>query len=444
MFCIIKLLPMSPETRLRFFCFVLFFCAASPAVKAQRFLADYDSTLFMNDTLRPLVKRFQNLAISGYIQPQFQVAQKEGAATVEGGNFSPHAGNRFLLRRARIKIDYVLPAVTRYPKALFTFQVDATERGVIVRDMFLRLYEPKKQNVSLTMGLFARPFGYEVNLASSYRETPERGRASQTLLPGERDIGAMISYETHTGLHTKPLLKFDAGIFNGTGPMGATDFDSYKDIAARLTLKEWRMSKRFLLTGGLSFLTGGWRQDAKYKYEMSTVNGLKTFALDSAVSNVGAKALRQYFGADVQLVLARRRGKTEWRAEYWRGIQPGTSATTVSPAAQPTGPTYWRTFDGAFFYLLHSIDADWELMLKYDWYDPNKAVAGGDIGRPGTNLAAADIKYSTFGLGLTRYFSGNFKMLAYHDFVRNEKTGLPDVADDLPDNVFTLRMQLRF
>lgn len=432
------------KSRCLFLFFVFYFSSA--AVKAQRFLADYDSTLFITDTVRPLIKRFQNLAISGYMQPQFQAAQKEGAATFEGGNFSPASSNRFLLRRARIKIDYVLPAAeNHYPKALFTFQIDATERGVIVRDMFLRLYEPKRQNVSLYMGLFARPFGYEVNLASSVRETPERSRASQTLMPGERDMGAMLSYETHTGLHTKPLFKFDVGAFNGPGPTGLTDFDSYKDFISRLTLKKWRLNKTLLLTGGLSFLTGGWRQDTKYKYTITAVNGSKRFGLDSSLANLGAKAARQYLGADAQMAWRHGRSKTEARVEYWRGTQPGTATTTISPSAQPPGPTYLRKFDGAVFYFLQSfINPDWELMLKYDWCDPNTRVSSNDIGQPGTNLTPADIKYTTLGVGLTRYFSGNLKILAYRDFVRNEKTPLSGYYSDLPDNVFTLRLQLRF
>lgn len=410
---------------------------------AQRYLADYDSTLFIRDSVRPLVKRFQNLSVSGYMQPQFQLAQKEGEATFEGGNFAAASKSRFMLRRARVKFDYLLPnKEENAPKALFTFQIDATERGVIVRDMFLRLFEPKKQAFSLTMGLFARPFGYEVNLSSSYRETPERGRMSQTLLPGERDMGAMISYETHNNGHS-PLFKFDLGAFNGVGPTGVTDFDSYKDLASRITLREWRLNKRLILSGGLSFLTGGWRQDSKYRYEIT--EGEKQFTLDSGLSNAGSKTPRHYHGADVQLAWLHAYGKTELRAEYWRGTQPGTALTTVSPALQPTGPAYVRRFDGAFFYFLQSVvNQKWELMVKYDWYDPNRLVSAADIGKSATNLTATDIKVSTLGVGLIRYFTGNLKILGYYDLVRNEKTSLVGYTGDVPDDVFTLRMQLRF
>lgn len=421
-------------------------CLFSFQAGAQRYLADYDSTLFIRDTVRPLVSRYQNLAISGYMQPQFQLAQKEGEATFEGGNFAPASKSRFMLRRARIKVDYLLPVKDKsIPKALFTFQIDATERGVIVRDMFLRLYAPKKQNFSLTTGLFARPFGYEVNLSSGYRETPERGRMSQVLMPGERDMGAMVSFESQSPRRKNPTFRFDLGMFNGVGPTGITDFDTYKDLISRLSLKEWTFSKNLRLSGGLSFFHGGWRQESQYRYSVNNVNGVQSFAVDSSLSNMGRKAPRRYYGADVQLALLHPRGKTEWRAEYWRGTQSGTASTTVSPAAQPSGATYVRPFDGAFFYFLQTLwSPNWELMLKYDWYDPNRLVAATEIGKSGTNFTQADIRYSTLGVGLTRYFSGNLKLLAYYDLVRNEKTLLAGFEDDVPDNVFTFRMQLRF
>src|SRR5829696_5420503 len=104
----------------------VFFCL-NTQVQGQRYLSDYDSTLFMRDTLRPFLKRLENLHFSGYIQPQFQVAQQKGAPSYSGGKFSEFSNNRFMLRRARIKFDYILPAGEHYvPKVLFTFQIDAT------------------------------------------------------------------------------------------------------------------------------------------------------------------------------------------------------------------------------------------------------------------------------------------------------------------------------
>jgi hypothetical protein len=415
---------------------------------SQRYLTDYDSTLFMKDTVRPFLRRMENLHFSGYIQPQFQVTQSKGASSFEGGNFSEFSNNRFMLRRARIKLDYQLPSSKEktFPNALFSFQIDATERGVNVRDMYVRLYEPKSQNFSLTMGLFARPFGYEVNLSSAYRETPERGRMSQILMPTERDLGAMIGYDKING-KKKSFFRWEIGAFNGQGlaPGGTTDFDSYKDIISRIMIKPIHLSKQFLLSGGLSLLHGGWRQATKYKYEMGMENGINLFKVDSSVSNIGDEAPRHYYGSDAQLIYNHQWGKTELRGEYWFGTQPGTATSTVNPGTLPLTPTYIRKFNGAFFYFLQNIIDDRnELMVKYDWYDPNVKVSSGELGKPATNLTAADIKFSTLGFGFARYIKSSLKLLAYYDFVRNEKTNLTEFTQNIKDNVFTLRIQMRF
>lgn len=422
-------------------------CILPRVVQAQRYLTEYDSTLFIRDTVRPVVKRFENLHFSGYIQPQYQVAGSEGAASYEGGNFSEFTRNRFMLRRARVKLDYIFRNKTgNLPLGLFTFQIDATERGVNVRDMFARLYEPKGQNISLTMGLFARPFGYEINLSSAYRETPERGRMSQILMPTERDLGAMVSLDPQNAAKKKLPLKLDMGLFNGQGLAqgGTTDFDSYKDLISRLTIKPINWGG-LQLSGGLSFLNGGWRQSTRYLWQMEQAEGKYRFVIDSSLDNIGAKALRRYQGADVQLAFGHRWGKTEIRGEYWWGTQPGTASSTVNPGTLPQGPTYLRPFDGAFFYLLqHLGNPKNELMLKYDWYDPNRRVKGAAIGTADAYFTPADIKYHTLGVGFTRHFTNQLKFLVYYSFVRNEATTLSKYTTDVDDDVFTARFQLRF
>ena len=169
------------------------------------------------------------------------------------------------------------------------------------------------------------------------------------------------------------------------------------------------------------------------------------FLADSSAQNIGAKAPRHYYGADVQLVKQYSYGKTELRAEYWRGTQPGTATTTTNPGVLPIEPTYIRNFDGAFFYFLQNlVNKKWELMVKYDWYDPNTKVKQEEIGNVATNLSEADIKFSTLGFGLTHYFNENLKVLVYYDWVKNETTALPDYTKDIKDNILTCRVQVRF
>lgn len=428
--------------RLIFFGFALIFYNTG---LSQRYLSDLDSSLFIKDTLRPLLKRFDNIRMSGYIQSQFQLAQTEGAKSYNGGDFSQFSKSRFMLRRARVKIDYFITTKDKFAKALFTFQFDATERGVNVRDMFLRLYETRRHNFAITTGIFARPFGFEVNLSSAFRETPERGRMSQILMPSERDLGAMVSFDPQSKKHKLSWLKVDAGIFNGQGLSGTTDFDSRKDFISRITIKPVRINK-LEISGGLSLLQGGWRQGTKYVYKNGTdINGNKVYIVDSSLSNIGKIAPRKYYGADIQLKVSHGWGETELRSEYWTGRQPGSATSTTNPGTLPNAPVYIRDFDGAFICFLQNIvNKKHQLLLKYDWYDSDKNVNGNDIGKLGTNLAQTDIRYSTIGMGYVYYFSDNIKLVLYYDIVKNELTQLTGYTSDIKDNILTCRVQFRF
>lgn len=422
---------------------VLFF---SKNLVAQRYLADLDSSFYIRDTVRPILQRFENLRITGYMQPQFQVTQSNGAPSYAGGNFSQFSSSRFMLRRARLKIDYLLTAKNRMPKALFTFQIDATERGVIVRDMFIRMYETDHNVFAFTAGFFARPFGFEVNLGSSFRETPERGRMSQILMPGERDLGFMGSFDPLKRANKLYHLKLDIGFFNGQGASGTTDFDSHKDLIGRLTIKPYILNK-WEVSGGLSLLRGGWKNATKYVYKTQKgINGNYSFQVDSSDKNVGKSSPRHYYGADAQLKLHHGWGETEWRAEYWFGTQPGTFSSTTNPGILPAAqPTYIRHFNGGFFYFLQNIlNSRHELLLKYDWYDPNIKIGESQIGLPGSNTGAADISFKTLGMGYVFQFNSQTKIIFYYELVKNRPTELIGYNKDIKDNVLTIRLQFRF
>jgi hypothetical protein len=183
-------------------------------ISNAQFLMDMlDTTKEAGKGLLSIYKRFDHLRVGGYIQPQFQVAQSEGTKSFEGGDFGTHVSNRFMLRRSRIRIDYLHINAQNDPGVQFVFQFDATERGFTVRDMWGRLFENKLKLFSFTIGMFARPFSYEVNLSSADRESPERGRMSQLLMKGERDLGAMVSFDVRKDKHPLKSIKIDASRF---------------------------------------------------------------------------------------------------------------------------------------------------------------------------------------------------------------------------------------
>jgi len=391
------------------------------------------------------LKKSDHIKFSGYMQPQFQVATAKGIDSYSGGDFPANVNNRFMLRRGRIRIDYEGYTDNNKPSLQFVFQFDGTERGVAIRDFWGRVYENKFEMFAFTAGMFARPFGYEINFSSSDRESPERGRVSQMFMRTERDLGAMVTLEDRKKSNWFHYLKVDAGFFNGQGLTSPADFDSYKDFIARAAMKPFPVSKNVSLSAGLSFFQGGFIQTNKAVYEMATVNGVNIFTVDSSESNIGKKAPRRYRGADAQVKMKHGWGSTELRGEYWFGTQSSTKNNTETPALPVNEPHYIRKFDAVFFYIVQDIVNDKnQLVFKFDWYDPNTAIKGSDIGKAGTNFTQADIKYNTYGLGYLHHFNDNLKLVLWYDHVKNESTSLTGYTSDIDDDVFTCRLQFRF
>jgi len=406
-----------------------------------------DTTKDMGKSMLSIYKKFDHIRIGGYMQPQFQLAARKGEKSFDGGDFATNSNNRFMLRRGRIRFDYIHFAAKKGPSVQFVFQFDGTERGVFIRDFWGRIFENKYQLFALSVGMFARPFSYELNLSSSDRESPERGRMSQILMKTERDLGAMVSFEPRRPGHPLHYLKIDAGLFNGQGLAATTDFDSHKDFITRVALKPYPINKSLTFSGALSYLNGGILQNTKYVYSNGNSIAGKTFILDSITTNTGRIAPRKYYGIDAQLKMKTSAGYGEVRAEFITGTQTATVNNSETPAALLTGAEghYIRKFNGAYFYLLQNIfNPHHQLGIKYDWYDPNTNVKKDDIGKAGTNLNATDIKYSTWGFGYIYYINDNLKCVFWFEKVINEKTQLSGYTSDVKDDVFTCRLQFRF
>jgi hypothetical protein len=417
-------------------------------LQAQYLMDMVDTTKDMGKGILAMYTRLDKIRLSGYIQPQFQYAESKGAKGFAGGDFATNSNNRFMLRRARVRFDYIhFPKTGNKPSLQFVFQFDATERGVNVRDVWGRFFENKYKMFAVTAGLFARPFSYELNYSSADRESPERGRMSQILMRTERDMGAMLTFDDRNKASKIKFLKVDVGVFNGPGLSATTDYDSHKDIISRVTIKPQPMGKKITLGAAASILYGGLSQNTKYVYSTQTVAGLKNFVVDSATTNNGKIAPRHYYGIDAQLKFKNKIGFTELRGEFIAGTQTASAASTETPGAAFTGIDgyYVRNFNGAYFYLLQNLGSTkHQVGIKYDWYDANTKVTGDDIGKAGSNLTAANIKYSTLGFGYIWYITENAKLVFWYDRVVNEKTQLTGFTTDVKDDVFTCRLQFRF
>ena len=397
-----------------------------------------------------LLKR---LKITGYIQAQWQLADTAGAVTpYSGGAFPIATDNRFMIRRGRVKFTYENELST------YVLQIDATEKGVSLKDAYVAVKDPWAQFVTLTAGVFNRPFGYEIAYSSSSRETPERARIFQNLFPGERDLGAMLTLQPKKGTRFD-WIKLDAGFFTGNGIN--PEFDSKKDFIGHLSFAKANKSETIKFGGGISYYNGHVFQGTKYVYSPGeAIDVTQPGLVDSTASNKNGFAKRQYMGFDAQLSVHSPIGFTTVRAEYITGQQPSAKATnaSVSGSTLPNYDTYIRKVSGGYVYFIQNIgQTKNQLVVKYDWLDPNTKLSGADImskssAGKNTALGTADIKFNTIGFGWNYRFNSQVKLMAYYEIVKNETTGLSpvglnrtlDTSKDLKDNVFTLRVQYKF
>ena len=148
---------------------LLFTVIVGHSGSAQFLVEQLDSSDKSDKGLWAVYNKTDHLQISGYFQPQFQFAQSKGVKNFSGGDFAANSDNRFMIRRGRIRFDYAHFNKDGLPQAQVVFQFDGSEKGVSIRDFFARYYENKWQLFTFTAGMFARPFGYELNLSSSDR-----------------------------------------------------------------------------------------------------------------------------------------------------------------------------------------------------------------------------------------------------------------------------------
>jgi len=388
----------------------------------------------------------KRLKITGYVQPQYQYIDSAGAQSFAGGDFKNGTSNyfsRFTMRRGRFKFTY------NYNNVMLMVNIDATEKTLAMRETYAKITDSRWNMFSLTAGLLQAQFGYELNQSSSERETPERARFNQILFPTERDLGAFGSMVVPKSSKLYGL-KLDVGMMNGVAGV-APEFDNKKDFTGRLQYSKATRSERVKFDFGTSGYYGGYKIGNQKDYNVNTLkNGNTGFELNTKdTANYNRIAKRAYVGADMQCSIDWRIGITTLRAEYIQGEQPGTNASNQrannSPGALPTTAIYHRQFNGAYFYWVQDIlTSKFQVVLKYDWFDPNVKITGKQIGLTGTGTNAGDIRFDTYGFGLNYHINQYAKIMVYYDLVKNEDTQLTGYKKDLKDNVFTLRFQIKY
>lgn len=418
------------------------------------------------NALKSEVAELKKLKVSGWIQAQFQFAETRGEANFDGGNFAPNSDKRITIRRGRIKFTYT------NKNAQYVMQINGTERGLNLTELFGTVVDPWTQTFSLTVGVMNRPFGFEIDQSSVVRESPERSRYTQILMPNERDMGAKISYAPSKKSKLYGL-RLDAGFYNGQGVyvpgpstpsgyaagtipvLGVNEFDFQKDFIGRLCYYKDLKNDKIRVGLGMSHYNGGnsYQNNRVYEKVVASDAGEKSWQLADTSNTVfkNKTAPRIYYGGEAFFSIKTLLGTTTVRGEYIFGKQSGTSASSASPFFLPSTPqsSYIRNFSGMYAYFIQRLGkSKHEVALKYEWYDPNTSVTGKDITAI-SGFSAADIKYTQFAFGYSYYMSANVKFMVFYDVITNESTGtngngLIGYTKDLPDNIFTFRVQYRF
>jgi phosphate-selective porin len=401
--------------------------------------------------LNKTIDALKRIKINGWVQAQYQWAEAKGAANFDGGDFAKDSDQRFFIRRGRVKFTY------NGKLSQFALQLNGSERGVNLVEIFAKVTDPWTKSWSLTTGVMNRPFGFEIDQSSQFRESPERSRYTQILMPNERDLGAKITYEPVKGskLHG---LRLDAGFYNGQGIAvpgtssatgstvndGVNEFDSFKDFIGRLCYYRNSSDEKYRYGIGVSHYNGGIINTTNKYFE---IEGNAYQAADTTNHTfVGKSASRKYFGGEVFFSAKSPIGKTTVRGEYIAGTQPGVDNSSRSASTLPNkNGTFIREFNGSYMYLIQRLgESKHELVVKYEWYDPNTKLSGNQISSSNARTGRADVKYTALGLGYNYYYDENILFMFHYNIVTNEKTNITGLEKDLEDNIFTIRMQYRF
>ncbi len=221
-----------------------------------------DATKEQAGRIDTINKTLNSHKISGYIQAQFQAFDTGRTSlftpTASGGtgNTPTNGGAAvggpwygFLTRETRLKVAGPIGATGR---ADYGFQIDAsTFKAVSTKEAYVNVTNLPAKNLTVTAGQFALPFGYELPVSSSVRESIERSmgfansgssfaifKSSQSAVGGvvtpgsvtspfinqDYDIGAMLTFAPRGFTMPGAIgTKFTIAALNGLGtPVGGT------------------------------------------------------------------------------------------------------------------------------------------------------------------------------------------------------------------------------
>ncbi len=212
----------------------------------------------------------------------------------------------------------------------------------LVNDAYVEYYPTDA--LTVRMGQFVKPFGFDIQHSSSVREAPERGIFAGYFFPGQRDRGLMLSAQLDGVASWTDGVSVHAGAFNGNRFFDDNNSVLNFNLRIRKVFDELPLAIGASMQRGTQILPPG------------------TEGTDS----------EDVYGVDAQYVL----GRLGMRAEYVRGNTPSTLlglepelVTSLRPGEKSWGAA------ALFNYRLTQRD---DLYWRWDRFE-NDPVTGDDI-----------------------------------------------------------------
>lgn len=193
------------------------------------------------------------LTLRGFVQADAVLYRQDSEDQLDGATLQPLNETRFLIRRARVRVD----AATRYVGALLELDGN-TMSGSQVRLMSAELWAQwpslpfATPYLRASLGLQKIPFGREVAESDVDRLFLERSQVVRALFPGEYDLGVQL-------MGGFRFLRYSLAAMNGA-PLGdasfsARDPNQSKDLVGRLAI-DAAPAPWLTLRAGASFVYG--------------------------------------------------------------------------------------------------------------------------------------------------------------------------------------------
>ncbi len=264
-----------------------------------------------------------------FVQSRFQALPLDGTSVED-------APTNFLLTRMETRWAGLLS-----PKVGlgFELQYHPAPNGAafeLVNDAFVEYYPSER--VSVRVGQFVKPFGFDIQQSSAERESPERGIFAGYFFPGQRDRGVMLQANVTRG------VQVFVAAFNGNRFFA----DSNRRLNYNARVR--KVFDRLPLAAGVSAQIG------------------QQLLPDGVTGNDSENLV----GADVQWAW-RRLGV---RAEFVTGSRPST-LLDLEPEFAPAFRPGARSSGGAVFSSLRLTDSD-QVYGRYDQFDGDP-VFGYDV-----------------------------------------------------------------